>query len=201
MQIKNAKYEYGFALPEQYKPGELPEIAVAGKSNVGKSSFINMLTNHNSLSRVGSTPGKTRIINAFRINDSFLLMDLPGYGFARVSDAEKERWGQLIEKYLRGSRALRCVLLLLDIRHEPTEGDRLMLSWLHYYQIPFCIVATKADKLSRSQINNRVLQLSRETGIIKNQIYPVSSLDRSGKEAVLERLDDFLNTAEPETAE
>ena len=200
MQIKKAVYQYGFALPEQYQPGELPEIAVAGKSNVGKSSFINMLTNHGSLSRVGATPGKTRIINAFCINDSFLLMDLPGYGYARVSDAEKDRWGNLIEKYLRGSRALKCVLLLLDIRHSPTEGDKQMLSWLHYYHIPFCIIATKADKLSRPQLQNRLLQLSRETGIIKNQIYPVSALQKTGKEAVLERLDAFL-TPVPETTD
>ena len=112
MIIKKAVYDYGFALAEQYKPQPLPELAVAGKSNVGKSSFINMLTNNSKLSRVGQTPGKTILINAFKINDSFYLMDFPGYGYAKVSNAEKRRWASLMEGYMQNSEALKGVILL-----------------------------------------------------------------------------------------
>ncbi len=192
MIIKKAVYEYGFALPQQYKPQPLPEIAVAGKSNVGKSSFINMITNNGKLSRVGQKPGKTILINAFKLNDSFYLMDFPGYGFARVSDAEKDRWSRLMEGYLRTSEALKGVVLLLDIRHAPGQGDREMLNWLTYYHIPFIIGATKADKLSQSQIQKALSILSVETGIIKNQIIPVSSTTRQGKEEMLQAMEELL---------
>ncbi len=192
MIIKKAVYEYGFALPQQYKPQPLPEIAVAGKSNVGKSSFINMITNNGKLSRVGQKPGKTILINAFKLNDSFYLMDFPGYGFARVSDAEKDRWSRLMEGYLRTSEALKGVVLLLDIRHAPGQGDREMLNWLTYYHIPFIIGATKADKLSQSQIQKALSILSVETGIIKNQIIPVSSTTKQGKEEMLQAMEELL---------
>ena len=192
MIIKKAVYEYGFALPQQYKPQPLPEIAVAGKSNVGKSSFINMITNNGKLSRVGQKPGKTILINAFKLNDSFYLMDFPGYGFARVSDAEKDRWSRLMEGYLRTSEALKGVVLLLDIRHAPGQGDREMLNWLTYYHIPFIIGATKADKLSQAQIQKALSILSVETGIIKNQIIPVSSTTKQGKEEMLQAMEELL---------
>ena len=192
MIIKKAVYEYGFALPQQYKPQPLPEIAVAGKSNVGKSSFINMITNNGKLSRVGQKPGKTILINAFKLNDSFYLMDFPGYGFARVSDAEKDRWSRLMEGYLRTSEVLKGVVLLLDIRHAPGQGDREMLNWLTYYHIPFIIGATKADKLSQSQIQKALSILSVETGIIKNQIIPVSSTTKQGKEEMLQAMEELL---------
>ena len=192
MIIKKAVYEYGFALPQQYKPQPLPEIAVAGKSNVGKSSFINMITNNGKLSRVGQKPGKTILINAFKLNDRFYLMDFPGYGFARVSDAEKDRWSRLMEGYLRTSEVLKGVVLLLDIRHPPGQGDREMLNWLTYYHIPFIIGATKADKLSQSQIQKALSILSVETGIIKNQIIPVSSTTKQGKEEMLQAMEELL---------
>ena len=192
MIIKKAIYEYGFALPEQYQPQPLPEITVAGKSNVGKSSFINMLTNNGKLSRVGQKPGKTILINAFKLNDSFYLMDFPGYGFARVSDAEKDRWSRLMEGYLSISEALKGVIFLLDIRHAPGQGDREMLNWLTYYHIPFIIGATKADKLSKAQTERARSMLSVETGVILNQILPVSSVTRQGKEAMLEAIDALL---------
>lgn len=192
MIIKKAQYMYGFALHEQYKPLELPEIAVAGKSNVGKSSFINMLTNIGKLAKVGQTPGKTRMINVFLINEDFTLMDLPGYGYAKVSDQEKMRFSRLIEDYLNQSGGLRHVFLLLDIRHSPTQDDKTMLNWLNFYRVPYSIIATKADKLSRAQINKRTMELSREVGIIASEIYPVSSTTRLGKERVLEKLDEIL---------
>ena len=192
MEIKKAQYMYGFASAEQYSPLVYPEIAVAGKSNVGKSSFINMLTNIGRLAKVGQTPGKTRMVNVFRINDSFTLMDLPGYGYAKVSREEQARFSALIEQYLHGSEKLVHVLLLLDIRHAPTQDDKTMLNWLSFYHVPFSVIATKADKLSGAQRGRRVQELSREVGIIASQIYPVSSVSGYGKEKVLARLDEIL---------
>ena len=192
MIIKKAVYDYGFALPQQHRITELPEIAVAGKSNVGKSSFINMLTNNGKLSNVGQKPGKTILINAFKINDSFYLMDFPGYGFARVSDKEKERWASLMEGYLASSEQLKGVIVLLDIRHEPSAGDKDMINYLNYYHIPFVICATKADKLSKSQCDRALGVLSVSTGVIKNEIIPVSSVTRAGKEDVIIRIENLL---------
>jgi len=199
MIIKKAIYDYGFALAEQYKDKGLPEIVVAGKSNVGKSSFINMLTNNGKLSRVGQKPGMTILINAFKVNDSFYLMDFPGYGYARVSEKEKERWSDLMEGYFQISERLKGVVLLLDIRHEPSEGDIQMLKWLQYYHIPFIIGATKADKLSKSQIDKSVMMLSRATGMIASRIVPVSSETRVGKERILLMLDEMLERGENPT--
>lgn len=192
MIIKKAVYDYGFALAEQYKPQPLPELAVAGKSNVGKSSFINMLTNNSKLSRVGQTPGKTILINAFKINDSFYLMDFPGYGYAKVSNAEKRRWASLMEGYMQNSEALKGVILLIDIRNKPSEGDLQMIEWLTYYQVPFIVCATKADKLSASQAQKALMELSRQTGIILNQIIPVSSTKKTGKEQTLKAIEELL---------
>ena len=193
MIIKKAQYMYGFALHNQYEPLDYPEIAVAGKSNVGKSSFINMLTNIGHLAKVGQTPGKTRMVNVFLINEDFTLMDLPGYGYAKVSEQERMRFSRLIEDYLNQSGLLRHVFLLLDIRHAPTQDDKAMLNWLNFYHVPFSIIATKADKLSRAQINKRRMELSREVGIIANEIYPVSSTTRLGKEDILKKLDEILS--------
>lgn len=192
MEIKRAEYAYGFALPEQYRPGSLPEIAVAGRSNVGKSSLINMLTRNSRLAKIGKTPGKTRIINAFIINQSFCLMDLPGYGFAKIEEKEKQRFSELIEYYLNSSAQLKHVFLLLDIRHHPTSDDKMMLDWLYYYQKPFSIIATKADKLSRAQQAKRLNELSRETGIITSGIYSISSVNGSGRERLLERMEELI---------
>lgn len=192
MIIKKAVYDYGFALSEQYKPQKLPELAVAGKSNVGKSSFINMLTNNSKLSRVGQTPGKTILINAFKINDSFYLMDFPGYGYAKVSNAEKMRWASLMEGYMQNSESLKGVILLIDIRNKPSDGDLQMIEWLSYYHIPFIVCATKADKLSASQTQKALLELSRQTGIILNQIIPVSSTKKTGKEQTLKAIEELL---------
>ncbi len=192
MIIKNAVYDYGFALAKQYRDKGLPEIAVAGKSNVGKSSFINMLANNGKLSRVGQKPGKTVLINAFKMNGEFYLMDFPGYGYARVSDDEKERWASLMEGYLSSSERLKGVILLLDIRHEIGDGDKAMLDWLQYYHIPFVIGATKADKLSASAITKAVNTLSRSTGMITSMIVPVSSETRAGKEKILSLIDEML---------
>ena len=192
MEIKRAEHAYGFALPSQYRPNGMPEIAVAGRSNVGKSSLINMLTRNSKLAKIGKTPGKTRIINAFIINQSFCLMDLPGYGFAKIAENEKQRFSELIEYYLNNSEQLRHVFLLLDIRHEPTADDKLMLDWLYYYQKPFSIIATKADKLSKAQQSKRIIELSRETGIISSSIFPVSAINGAGRPELLKRMEELV---------
>ena len=159
---------------------------------MGKSSLINMLTRNSKLAKIGKTPGKTRIINAFIINQSFCLMDLPGYGFAKIAENEKQRFSELIEYYLNNSEQLRHVFLLLDIRHEPTADDKLMLDWLYYYQKPFSIIATKADKLSKAQQSKRIIELSRETGIIPSSIFPVSAINGAGRPELLKRMEELV---------
>lgn len=135
----------------QYPELILPEVAFAGRSNVGKSSLINRLLNRKALARISSTPGKTRTINFYIVNEEIYFVDLPGYGYAKVSKAEKESWGGIIEGYLTGRESLKLVVLLVDIRHEPTEDDKLMFEWLKVTSAKRVVVATKSDKLSKSQ--------------------------------------------------
>lgn len=149
MIIKSAEFKGAFVDWRNLPEVDLPEIAMAGRSNVGKSSLINKILNRRNLAKSSSTPGKTRTINMYLVNQSFHLVDLPGYGYAKVSRAEQQKWGQIIENYLKNRKQLRGVIHLLDIRHEPTENDFLMKEWLSHYDIPILIVATKADKISR----------------------------------------------------
>ena len=152
MIIKNAKFVISVADSDKLPSYDKAEIAVAGKSNVGKSSFINFITSNGKLARTSSEPGRTRLLNYFDINGGeFLLVDLPGYGFARVSKEEKAKWGKMIEGYLQKSPTLKHVFVLLDIRHTPSADDKMLLGYLYHFNIPFTVVATKADKLSRMQ--------------------------------------------------
>ncbi len=150
MEIKQCKFITSVANAEKCADHGVPEIAIAGKSNVGKSSFINYIVNNKSMAKTSSTPGKTRLLNYFEINKGeFMFVDLPGYGYAKVSGAVKDSWDDLIGGYLLGSKRLINVLLLVDIRHEPTQLDKQMVAYMHHYQIPFCVIATKCDKLSK----------------------------------------------------
>ena len=149
LQIKQAQYSGTFVDLKQLPEGDLPEIALVGRSNVGKSSLINKLVNRRNLAKSSSTPGKTRTINYYLINEQWYLVDLPGYGFAKAAKTEREKWGRMIESYLRERTQLQGVVQLLDIRHEPSDKDVLMKNWLQQCQIPMLIVATKADKVSR----------------------------------------------------
>ena len=169
-----------------------PEIAMVGKSNVGKSSMINKITNNGKLARTSAEPGKTRLINLFNLNDEIILVDLPGYGFAKVSRDEKNRWGAMIEGYLSRSEHLREVLMLVDIRHEPTSDDVTMVEYLRHCGIPFHIVATKADKLSRAQRGKSLPVICRKLAVQPWQIIPFSSEDGTGREQVLELFDQIL---------
>ena len=151
MMIKKAKFLLSQSRFESFPQQGMPEIAMAGKSNVGKSSLINSLTRHSKLARTSSEPGKTRLINYYAINEDFLLVDLPGYGFARAPKSEQDKWAQMIEGYLTGSQQLKHVFHLVDIRHAPTREDQMMTEYLRHYDIPFTVIATKADKLSKAQ--------------------------------------------------
>ena len=171
---------------------DLPQIAIAGKSNVGKSSFINYLVNDGKLARTSKLPGRTRLINYFLINEGqgeFLLADLPGYGFAKVSDAEKLKWADLLEKYLANEGQLAHVFFLVDIRHDPTRDDVTMYNYMFKNNVPFTIVATKADKVSKSQVKNRCRAIANFFKVGADNVLPVSSTDKTGKDAVLAKIE------------
>lgn len=193
MIIKKSSYVKGAAKYEHCIVSNLPQIAVAGKSNVGKSSFINYLVGDGKLARTSKLPGRTRLINYFLINEGdereFLLADLPGYGFAKVSNDEKLKWADLLEKYLAREKMLKHVFFLVDIRHDPTNDDVTMYNYLFKNNVPFTIVATKADKVSKSQVKNRLRSIANFLKVGEGNLIAVSSLNKTGKEAVLERID------------
>lgn len=169
MNIKQAEFVGVFVEMNQLPSDELPEVAIVGRSNVGKSSLINRLANRKKLAKSSGTPGKTRTINFYCFNRSWYLVDLPGYGFAKVARTERARWGKMIEKYLSGRKTLRGVILLVDMRHAPSEEDRMMKDWLEHQQIPFMVIATKADKLSRSARQKNLAMIHRELDLPVDQ--------------------------------
>lgn len=169
------------------EPG-LPEIAFAGRSNVGKSSLLNTLVRRNKLARVSKTPGRTREINFFRINEAFVLVDLPGYGYAKVSKEKRADWRPLIESYLKLTPQLRGIVLLLDIRREPSDDDRAMLDFLSEVEIPTIIAATKADKLTAAAVDERVNEIANQVGLSREQVIPFSSRTGAGRRELAEAL-------------
>ena len=174
-----------------------PEIAFAGKSNVGKSSLINALMNRKSLARTSAQPGKTQTINFYNINNCMYLVDLPGYGYAKVSQKEKEKWGKLIERYLNSSRMLRAVFLLIDIRHDPSANDRQMYEWIVSQGYEPIIIATKLDKLKRSQIQKHVKMVREGLGLLPGtKVIPFSAVSKQGREEIWELMDQLLETGE-----
>ena len=191
MIIKNAEFITSVANEKDFLSFNKPVIAVAGKSNVGKSSFINMLANKNKLAKTSNTPGRTRLINYFDFNE-FVLADLPGYGFAKVSKSEKEKWAHLMERYFEKSK-IAHVLLLLDIRHKPTNEDLQMINYLYHYALPFTLVATKADKLGKSKIKPELKTLANYLKVVEHNVVGVSSVNRYGKEAILDRIEGIIN--------
>ena len=194
MKIKKADFLYSAARPEQLREPGTPEIAVAGRSNVGKSSFINFVTGNGKLAKTSKEPGRTRLVNYFYINGGeFMLVDLPGYGFAKVSDEEKLKWAKLIEAYFKSPAALRHVFLLIDIRRDPSDGDVRMLNYMYHYTIPFTVILTKADKISRSQALDRRRKIASALKIGADNIIISSSYARQGKEDILTRIDEILS--------
>ena len=176
---------------DQYPPEGPPEIAFAGRSNVGKSSLLNLITNRRRLARTSGSPGKTRTINFYAVNgDEFRIVDLPGYGYARVSKSVSETWGGMVESYLEGRGALKAVCVLVDIRHEPTEKDLQLLGYLSHHGVPSLIVATKADKLSANGRAKQLALIRRALGV--ERVACVSALKRTGMEELLEAMAGFV---------
>jgi GTP-binding protein len=182
-----------------------PEVAFAGKSNVGKSSLINSLLNRKSYARISQTPGKTQTINFYNVNDAVYLVDLPGYGYAKVSPKEKEKWGKLIERYLHGSQQLRAVFLLIDIRHDPSANDKLMYDWIKSNGYEPIIIATKSDKIKRSQLQKQLKAIKVGLNTGSNPVIPFSSETKVGREEIWQMIEDICEIvdekAEAKTAE
>ncbi len=199
MIIKQVNLETVCGYTSKLPDNQLPEIAFAGKSNVGKSSLINALMNRKSLARTSAQPGKTQTINFYNINDAMYLVDLPGYGYAKVSENEKQKWGQMIENYLHTSKQLRAVCLLIDIRHAPSANDKTMYDWIVYQGFEPVIIATKLDKIKRSQIQKQVKILREGLGLKKESILiPFSAQTKQGREEIWELMDAIIESNEYE---
>lgn len=193
MKIKKSDIEAVAVKPSQYPPDNLKEIAFAGRSNVGKSSLLNLITGRKKLAKVSGSPGKTRTINFYLINDAFRIVDLPGYGYAKVSKSVSQDWGGMMEKYLQGRENLIKVIQLVDIRHQPSKQDVEMYEYLRYYGLDGIVVATKADKVSRNQIPKQIKQIRQTLGLEKEDIViPVSALKRTGYEELLDVIEELL---------
>lgn len=185
MVVKKVELETVCGITSQFPENVLPEFAFAGKSNVGKSSLINTLMNRKSLARTSSQPGKTQTINFYNINDQLYFVDLPGYGYAKVSLEAKAKWGKMIERYLKKSSVLKRVFLLVDIRHEPSENDKTMYDWIIYQGYQPVVIATKLDKLKRSQVARQVKILREGLGMAKEEVLiPFSAETKQGREEI-----------------
>ena len=193
MIIINVNLETVCGITSTLPDNTLPEIAFAGKSNVGKSSLINAVMNRKSLARTSAQPGKTQTINFYNINDAFYLVDLPGYGYAKANEAVKAQWGKMIERYLRSSKKLRAVFLLIDIRHEPSANDKQMYQWILYQGYHPIIIATKMDKLNRSQISKAVKTVKQGLEAEKDAVViPFSAQTKQGREEIYDLIDNLL---------
>ena len=200
MVIKNVSLETVIGVTSKIPQNEMPEIAFAGKSNVGKSSLINALINRKSLARTSSQPGKTQTINFYNINGELYFVDLPGYGYAKVSQQEKEKWGKMIERYLHQSKVLKAVFLLIDIRHDPSANDKTMYEWILSNGFHPIIIATKADKINRSQLQKQIKAVRQGLGADKDTVViPFSAQTKQGREEIYEVVDRLM--AQPEGEE
>lgn len=196
MIIKNVTLETVCGITSKLPENQKPEVAFAGKSNVGKSSLINALMNRKSLARTSGQPGKTQTINFYNVNDAMYLVDLPGYGYAKVAQKEREQWGKMIERYLHASKQLRAVFLLIDIRHEPSANDKMMYDWILHSGFEPIIIATKLDKLKRSQVPKHVKQVKEGLEVVKGtKVLPFSALTKQGREEIWAEMEAFLEEA------
>ena len=194
MKIKKVDLEIVCGITSKLPETDKVEIAFAGKSNVGKSSLINALVNRKALARTSATPGKTQTINFYNINDIMYLVDLPGYGYAKVSEKEKEQWGKLIERYLNTSEQLKAVFLLIDIRHDPSANDKMMYDWIVSQGYNPIIIATKLDKLKRSQVQKHVKMIKEGLQLVPGTtIIPFSAETKQGREEIWDLMESFLD--------
>ena len=196
MEIKSASFVTSATNCHKMMGDGKKEIAFVGRSNVGKSSLINMLTKKNKLCKTSSTPGRTRLINYFLINEDVYFVDLPGYGYAKASKTEVDGWQSMIEPYLVENEELKCVCMLVDSRIEPTVQDKQMLKFLNYYQIPFIIIATKCDKFGKSQVKPQMQKIANYLGVGKDNVFPSSSDTGYGRLEILAKFDQFLEESE-----
>ena len=191
--IKSAQFLKSETDFSNYKGFDLPEIMLAGRSNVGKSSFINMLSNNSKLAKVSATQGKTKMVNFFEFNNDFILVDLPGYGYAETSKVEQHRWGEIIDSYMESSKNLVCAVLLVDVRHLPTEQDKQMLKYFTFNNIPVTIVATKYDKIKKAERMKKISDIARDLKVGIENIYLISSETAYGKDIIVDRLYQFVD--------
>ena len=198
MIIKNVNLETVCGITSKFPENEHMEFAFAGKSNVGKSSLINGLMNRKSYARISATPGKTQTINYYNINGQMYFVDLPGYGYTRANVETKEKWGKMVERYLHTSKQLRAVFLLVDIRHAPTDNDKLMYQWILHQGFEPVLIATKLDKIKRSQVQKQVKLIKTGLEALANTIViPYSALTKQGREEIYQLLDTYLEGEEP----
>lgn len=185
MKIRNAEITMSAVNRSQYPDEGIPEIALVGRSNVGKSSTVNTLLNRRNFARTSQTPGKTRTINFYLINNEFFFVDLPGYGYAKIAKSEKEKWGAIMEKYLQERDELCAIFLLVDIRHEPTNDDVMMYEWIKHFGYNCVVIATKADKISRGQYQKHISIIRKKLQMDPNEkVLPISSLKKTGVEEI-----------------
>ena len=193
MLVKNPKFEISAVSPKQYPKQGLPEIVLVGKSNVGKSSFVNTMINRKKLARTSSEPGKTRQINFYNIDETFYFVDLPGYGYSKMSKKEQEQVGKFIEEYLFNRKEIALIIFLVDIRHKPTDNDRLMYNYIISSGLPFIILANKADKIAITKVDNAVLDLQKNINPIGDiQTLPFSSERKIYKDDVWNIIDEYI---------
>lgn len=196
MVIKNVSLETVCGITSKLPVNDKPEVAFAGKSNVGKSSLINVLMNRKSLARTSAQPGKTQTINYYNINDALYFVDLPGYGYAKVSESVKAKWGKMIEDYLHKSKQLKRVFLLIDIRHAPSENDCIMYDWIVKNGYVPVIVATKLDKINRSQVQKQLKLIKETLRVVEGTVLiPFSAQTRQGRDEIYEILDSILEVS------
>jgi GTP-binding protein len=192
MKITSAEFVTSATKPSQYPPEGLPEIAFAGRSNVGKSSLINVLVNRKRLVKTSSTPGRTQLINFFAINDDVAFVDLPGYGYAKVPASVRKKWGPMIETYLSGRGTLKGVVVILDIRRTPREEEHNLIAWLEHYSIASILVLTKADKLSKTKQSKQLSVVARTLGVDTRDLIMFSAKTRKGRENVWQAIEQIL---------
>jgi GTP-binding protein len=193
MKVNKAEIVTSAVHPSQYPKDNFPEIALAGRSNVGKSSFINKLLGRKNLVRTSSKPGKTRTLNFYNINDQFYFVDVPGYGYAKVSKSEREKWGRMMEEYFETREQLRAVVLVVDSRHKPTQDDIQMYNYVTYLNIPLIVVATKVDKLSKNKMNKYINDIKKVFQANDNvPIIPFSAITGVNKDKVWAILEQYL---------
>lgn len=192
MRLINFKFIKSASKPNEFIVDDLPQIAVVGRSNVGKSSLINMLANNKKLAKTSSTPGRTRLVNYFEIDKKMYLVDLPGYGFAKAGKELKKEWDNVLDDYFNNTHNLKLVLVLLDSRHLPSELDQMMINYLVELEIPYKIILTKTDKLSKSQLSNNIKDISNYIRHNQNMFIPTSADKKTGSDAISKLFDEYI---------